>query len=65
MTADEAEEMKALSDSAELREEMRRLSGRRRSLTVDEWLDFLTEYNELVNHARKPFRPKEGKRMLL
>lgn len=65
MTDKEAAELKALAASKELREDMRRLSRRIRPMTTDEWFDFLDAYNEFVNHPRKPFRPKEGKKMLL
>lgn len=65
MTSKEAAERKALAASQELRDDMRRLSRRTRPMTADEFLAFLDAYNEFVNHPRKPFRPKEGPRMLL
>lgn len=65
MTDKEAAERKTLAASEELRDDMRRLTRRKRPLTTDELFAFLDAYNEFVNHPRKPFRPKEGPKMLL
>ncbi len=58
-------EMKALGASGELREDMRRLATLARPLSSDEWIDFLTAYNEFINHRPRPFRPFRETKMLL
>ncbi len=57
-------EMLAMARSASLREDMARLVSRRHNpfvvngeVDVDLWMQFLTEYNEFVGHAPKPFKP--------
>lgn len=72
LSRESREELLALVQSESLRKDMRELARIRREcvsqndiLDMDAWIDFLTQYNEFVNHARKPFRPMIEREMLL
>ena len=60
----EKEELQQVAASASLRKDMRYLSENRFNplmdgnvINMDRLVDFLTEYNEFINHIPKPFKP--------
>ena len=60
----EKKELRQGADSALLRKDMQYLADKRfnpliegQNINMDRLLVFLTEYNEFINHAPKPFRP--------
>ena len=60
----EKEELRQVAASALLRKDMQHLSANRfnpfmegQTINMDRLLIFLTEYNEFINHSRKPFKP--------
>jgi hypothetical protein len=63
------EELLRLARSKELREEMRALersaAERGRQMTPDEYLEWVSEFNEFIGHRRPPFRRIVIKRALL
>lgn len=72
LTEEEREELRQLSRSAPLREDMIRLRANRHNpfivkgeVDIDRWITFLTEYNEFINHVSKPFSPIVEKVMKL
>ncbi len=72
LSEDEKKELLQLAGSTLLREDMRLLAHargarpeRRGRMTPDEYLSFVTQFSEFINHRRKPFRRiKEGKMRL-
>ncbi len=59
---DEKEEMLRLVRSASLQKDMGHVSAIRHNplvvdgnVSMDRWIEFLTGFNEFINHARKPF----------
>lgn len=63
LTDQEKEELVRQSQSARLKEDMRRLSANAHNplmvdgrIDADRWLTFLNEYNEFVGHTRKPLK---------
>jgi hypothetical protein len=65
----EKEEMLGLSRSAQLREDMRILRRNQEQLSqnisLDEYIQFLKDTNELFNHTPKPFKKITGTCFLL
>ena len=59
------QEMRELAASGEMREDLRRLTIRKRPMSTDEWLEFLASYNEFIGHQGRTPRPIEGKKWLL
>ena len=60
----EKKELLDKAASVELRDDMRLLRQTRHKLLredgqvdIDKWIEFLTEYNEFINHEPKPFAP--------
>lgn len=64
----EKEEFLELSCSAQLREDLRILKRNQEQLaqnfSLDDYLQFLNEMNELHNHALKPFKKITGRFLL-
>jgi len=63
-TEEEREELRKLSQSSSLQEDMRRLAANRHTpfivngqVDTERLITFLTEYNEFINHTPRPFRP--------
>jgi len=60
----EKEEILELSHSAQLREDLRILRRNQeqwsQGISLDEYLQFLNETNELIDHAPKPFKKITG-----
>jgi hypothetical protein len=61
---EEKKELKQLAKSASLRKDMKQVGANRYNpfvvngqVDIDRWITFLTEYNEFINHAGKPFHP--------
>ena len=60
----EKKEFLRLAKSLSLKEDMKQLSALRHNpliidgkVDVDRWIEFLTQFNEFINHQPKPFRP--------
>ena len=60
----EKEELQRVAASTLLRKDRQHLSANRfnpimdgQKIDMDRLLDFLTEYNEFINHTPKPFKP--------
>ena len=60
----EKEEMLRLAASSSLREDMAYLSDHRHNpvivdgkIDLDRLIEFLTQFNEFINHKPKPFKP--------
>jgi len=58
------QEWTAIVESGSFRDDMRRLAENRHDpflkdgkIDVDKYIDFLTAYNEFINHTPKPFKP--------
>jgi hypothetical protein len=67
-----AKELLDLSKSDSMRKDMQTVSSQRHNpflkygkVDVDAYIEFLSEYNEFINHEPKPFRPIEDKIMRL
>ncbi|MBI5639742.1 MAG: hypothetical protein HZA17_04885 [Nitrospirae bacterium] len=63
LSEDEKKEMLRLAGSLSLKEDMEYLSSHRHNpaikdgkIDMDRLLEFLTEFNEFINHQPKPFR---------
>lgn len=73
LTDEERAELLELSRSQSLRDDMARVAAARHNPFIDEngavdtdrYLDFLTQYNEFLNHALKPRQPFIEKNMKL
>lgn len=73
LTDEERAELLELSHSQSLRDDMARVAATRHNPFVDEngevdadrVVDFLTQYNEFLNHAGKPRQPFIEKNMKL
>lgn len=72
LNKEERAELKRLTKSIKLREDIRRLSKLRHNpflvdgeVDIDRYLTFLTEYNYFINHAPRPFRRIKDKNMWL
>ncbi len=68
----EKEEMLRLAASSSLREDMRYLASHRHNpvlvngkIDLDRLIEFLTQFNEFINHQPKPFKPMIEKVMKL
>lgn len=68
----EKQELLRLAKSSSLKMDMKYLSDNRHNpllidgkVDVDRWVDFLTDFNEFINHQQKPFRPIIDKVMKL
>lgn len=66
------EELKKAAASSSLRDDMAAVTALRQPpwlrdgvVDADRWLDYLTEYNELINHRRKTKTPFIETKMLL
>jgi len=64
LSEEEKNEMMRLSGSSSLRQDMEYLATHRHnpvvsngSVDMDRLLEFLTEFNEFINHKPKPFKP--------
>lgn len=62
----EKKEMLEIAASPAVRQDMRLLRQTRHSLTrgdgqvdIDSWIEFLTHYNEFINHEPRPFTPMQ------
>jgi hypothetical protein len=60
----EKKEMLEMAASADLRHDMRLLRSSRHRLMkadgqvdIDQWIEFLTQYNEFIRHEPRPFAP--------
>ena len=60
----EKKEFLRLAKSLSMKEDMKQLSALRHNpliidgkVDVDRWIEFLTQFNEFINHQPKPFRP--------
>ena len=69
---DEKKEMLRLAGSSSLRQDMEYLAAHRHNPVVaggkvdmDRLLEFLTEFNEFINHKPKPFKPMVDRVMKL
>lgn len=72
LSKQEKEEMLRLAASSSLREDMEYLTAHRHNpvivdgkISIDRLLDFLTQFNEFINHEPKPFKPIIDKDMRL
>jgi len=72
ITKQEKEEMLRLAASSSLREDMEYLSSHRYNpvlvdgkVDMDRLIDFLTQFNEFINHEPKPFKPMIDREMKL
>lgn len=72
LSEEEKQELKEAAASQALRRDMEKVSQGRfnpfacgKDVDVDKLLIFLTEYNDFVNHARRPFRRINDSHMLL
>ncbi len=68
----EKSEMLRMAGSVSLRQDLQHISsykhnpfGAGTTVAMDRFIAFLTEYNEFINHRKKPFKPIAGKRMKL
>lgn len=68
----EKDEMLRLAASSSLREDMEYLSSHRHNpvlvegkVDMDRVIDFLTQFNEFINHEPKPFKPMIDRDMKL
>ena len=68
----EKEEMLILAASSSLREDREYLSSHRHNpvlvdgkVDMDRLIDFLTQFNEFINHEPKPFKPMIDRDMKL
>lgn len=68
----EKEEMLRLAASSSLREDMEYLAANRHNpviingkIDLDRLIEFLTQFNEFINHEPKPFKPIIDKVMKL
>lgn len=68
----EKEEMQRLAASSSLREDMAYLSAHRHNpvivdegIDIDRLIEFLTQFNEFINHEPKPFKPMIDREMKL
>ncbi len=64
LSKEEAQEIFELSQSTTLRDDMRKVrEGRHNPFfrngvsNPDAYIEFVTQYNEFINHEPKPFRP--------
>lgn len=64
MGDDERREFVRVGRSASLRDDLRYVSANRHNpvtldgrISLDRLVEFLTEFNQFLNHAPKPFRP--------
>jgi hypothetical protein len=69
---DEKKELLRLSRSKSLREDMRYLLNNRHNpfikdgrVDVDAYIEFVTQFNEFINHEPKPFKPMVDRDMKL
>lgn len=67
-----AKELLELSKSDSLRKDMQTVASQRHNpflkdgkVDVDAYIEFLSEYNEFINHEPKPFKPIKDKIMRL
>lgn len=65
-------ELLAVAGSAEMRKDMDILTRRNASpfikdgeVDADAYIEFVTQFNEFINHKPKPFRPMDDKNMKL
>ncbi len=72
ISEDEKREFLRLAKSSSLRRDMRHLSSNRHNpfikdgkVDVDAYIEFVTQYNEFINHEPKPFKPIIDKVMKL
>ncbi len=72
ISEDEKREFLRLAKSSSLRRDMRHLSSNRHNpfikdgkVDVDAYIEFVTQYNEFINHEPKPFKPMVDKIMKL
>jgi hypothetical protein len=72
ISEEEKREMLRLAGSSSLREDMRYVSSHRHNpvlvngmVDIDRLIEFLTQFNEAINHQPKPFRPIIDKEMKL
>lgn len=72
LSEEERAELLELSRSESLRKDMMTVAENRHNpfmvdgeVDVDRVVEFLTQYNEFLNHPRKPFRPFIEKNMKL
>ena len=68
----EKQELLRLAGSSSLREDMEYLSSHRHNpvlangvVDMDRLIEFLTQFNEFINHQPKPFRPMTDREMKL
>ncbi|TAN45550.1 MAG: hypothetical protein EPN22_02275 [Nitrospirae bacterium] len=61
---DEKLELLRLASSSSMREDMERVAGQRHNpfikngkVDVDAYIEFVTQFNEFINHEPKPFEP--------
>lgn len=66
------DEVAALSESAQLREDMRTAAKEKYipllkdgKVDIDAYIAFVTQFNEFINHQRKPFRKISDRDMIL
>ena len=63
LSEEEKEELKRLADSGEMRRDMQRMADSRRrafletgGVDTDRFLDFVSAFNQFINHAPRKFR---------
>ncbi|MFN3551227.1 MAG: hypothetical protein ACK4WJ_05425 [Endomicrobiia bacterium] len=63
LTESEKREFKSIAESKKLREDLRKISTNRHNpffingeVDIDNFLNFLNEYNQFINHTPKPFK---------
>ena len=72
LSREDKEELLKMSRSRRLREDFRKIAENRYNpflingvVDLNRLVSFLTDYNEFINHARRPFRKMIDKKMLL
>ncbi|GMT48437.1 MAG: hypothetical protein IEMM0007_2003 [bacterium] len=72
ISENEKRELLRLAESSSLRKDMRHLSSNRHNpfirdgkVDVDAYIEFVTQYNEFINHEPKAFKPMVDKVMKL
>ena len=65
----EKQELLVLSRSGELRDDMEKLRNHQKQqqaeYSLDDYLQFLNDMNELTGHKQRPFKPITGKHFIL
>jgi hypothetical protein len=72
LSEDEKKELLRLAGDSLLREDMEYVAAHRHNpliidgkIDMDRLIEFLTQYNEFINHKRQPFKPIDDREMRL